>query len=1601
MSFIHFVALQIEKLKPELLLFTEDFKCLENVSGINIDQISSDITEMDKELKTIENQISNANFEGNTKSELMSFLMSAKQKVYELKNRMIQVDEIRVKAANFFCEDVQKFRLDECFRIFHSFCETFLKSRKDNERRLQLEKQTLQRQKQKQEQQMSKMEHKRPRLHDCQNVISNSKEMNNNHSTMNDDELMDYFSKSLQDCGKGRRRKSRDNGRRNSRTSTSSDECETTALRKEEQSVPDHAADAKVNEKITISDVKERPNSSQFVFDLEPLPEVIENMGNVAPSLAQENTPHIKKKDLENKDGNTNIQHETVAQRTRRLKIIPPLKIRPISQTEERSMSAVVGNTECEKRFSFKSVALAARMVKRCTSINERDIQETLKHLRTPTVVPNYIWDDHRQRLRTMSERNAENIFFNDNVFRNNVEKEAEKCQGTDMQKIPCITTNEQRLNNEDYHIVNGAPILIEGNKEENSTLENIPGGDIEAPNVPESAMKSNSLISEVAERKNSSKDQDCLNESYIQTLYALKNDAISSGNKLDTPNGVKKHCESEIKSTTTLSYQCNSATNLEDNREQNDSGEISVANIIQTSDVKRLKSNKVENDILKTLAGCDKTSFSDKRDIYSEEQTTCKENPQQIHAENLNKTCLKDGGPLKHLHTENLKNVTPGLNNADNDELKMLTPKSEGYHLIEEINLKALSDNKENYINFPEVESKPESNGKQNPKNPTENKNNLLKSKEVHLQHNCDQSQIQSKEIMKQNSRDLEDITKSNKVEFMTNAEQINAKENVEKELLFSNDKNQDAMTKNEDINSMFDIISEHLQTLQMKVIGTQNVGPYIIHGISNISPLDEEKLNNEVLSGKKLPEYHACDNIFKTDYSTKQFNQAVNLDHFTPTQKETPPNKLVLKNVTDDKHLKLKTSVIPNTTAQMPTKSEHAASIAVSKLGKKNSDELVSSNTTVDAPTRTNERRKLNIFSRKQKNEKLPTPSTVKNSKHDLKNAEYGTQNVEQKVIQNKSNISSLEVSSLNVNDKETVNNEVTVNLDNTKLTHKESVKSSLNKPGLNPFADVNKKSKDIDKHFKLKTSSIQNTTAQLPTKPEHAASNAISKLAKKTSYKLVLSKTTVAAPTRSDERRKLNIFSGKQKNEKLPTPSTVKNSKHYLKNAEYGTQNVEQDVIHNKSNIPPLGVSSLDVDHNETVNNEVTENLVNSEPQHKEIIKSSPKKLGLKIFSDVNKKSKDIDKHLKLKTSSIQNTTAQIPTKPEYAASIVISKSAKKTSDKLVSSKTTVAAPTRTDERKKLNIFSRKQKNEKLPTPSNAIESKRDLNNSESTPINKISTLKKFSTNVAQKLGLRKPASEKPPKLLNEVRERDKQIIAAKTPQIINKKSNATSLMRNDGQVKDKSSQPELRATSQIPSRSSFRSSRTSSSSSAKAYINNTNQSVRFLKTSNGSACNSQNSKSDIKTSIQSNSASIRPQSLSKKRHSVTNISSNAMPEMKNKTTSVLRPPNGQLSSAKSVTTSTTRTPSNESNLGNVTVNVQKTAAEPKTGRSANLSSSFPKSGSELLSNRRLSLRENCSNVKGSLEPTRRSSASSIRSSFSSKRNTTSTLIKKIQK
>lgn len=59
---------------------------------------------------------------------------------------------MRKTLADFFCEDVNTFKLEECFRIVHSFCMKFKLAVAENERRKVQEEQALVRRRQREEQ---------------------------------------------------------------------------------------------------------------------------------------------------------------------------------------------------------------------------------------------------------------------------------------------------------------------------------------------------------------------------------------------------------------------------------------------------------------------------------------------------------------------------------------------------------------------------------------------------------------------------------------------------------------------------------------------------------------------------------------------------------------------------------------------------------------------------------------------------------------------------------------------------------------------------------------------------------------------------------------------------------------------------------------------------------------------------------------------------------------------------------------------------------------------------------------------------------------------------------------------------------------------------------------------------------------------------------------------------------------------------------------------------------------------------------------------------------------------------------------------------------
>lgn len=83
---------------------------------------------------------------------MLEFLQAAESEVNMLQSGMKQVDAIRIKLAEFYCEDPVTFKMEECLKIFQSFCEKFKQAVKENEKRRIQEEQAVIRRKQREEQ---------------------------------------------------------------------------------------------------------------------------------------------------------------------------------------------------------------------------------------------------------------------------------------------------------------------------------------------------------------------------------------------------------------------------------------------------------------------------------------------------------------------------------------------------------------------------------------------------------------------------------------------------------------------------------------------------------------------------------------------------------------------------------------------------------------------------------------------------------------------------------------------------------------------------------------------------------------------------------------------------------------------------------------------------------------------------------------------------------------------------------------------------------------------------------------------------------------------------------------------------------------------------------------------------------------------------------------------------------------------------------------------------------------------------------------------------------------------------------------------------------
>ncbi|XP_054636478.1 FH2 domain-containing protein 1 isoform X2 [Dunckerocampus dactyliophorus] len=136
MNLLHFVAMEAKKKDEKLLKFPEKLVDVQSAARISAENIEVEFSSLYVRIKTLEEKV-----QGDPELLLQweTFLQSSAQALQDLKRRRLDLRKEGNALIDFFCEDKDTFKLDECFRIFQDFCIKFKKAVKDNADRDQKE----------------------------------------------------------------------------------------------------------------------------------------------------------------------------------------------------------------------------------------------------------------------------------------------------------------------------------------------------------------------------------------------------------------------------------------------------------------------------------------------------------------------------------------------------------------------------------------------------------------------------------------------------------------------------------------------------------------------------------------------------------------------------------------------------------------------------------------------------------------------------------------------------------------------------------------------------------------------------------------------------------------------------------------------------------------------------------------------------------------------------------------------------------------------------------------------------------------------------------------------------------------------------------------------------------------------------------------------------------------------------------------------------------------------------------------------------------------------------------------------------------------------
>uniref|UniRef100_A0A915ICS4 FH2 domain-containing protein n=1 Tax=Romanomermis culicivorax TaxID=13658 RepID=A0A915ICS4_ROMCU len=129
LTLMHHILSILERISPTLLDFSHDLMFLEEAASKDINEISTEFTHLKSKVETMSSQMSLIN--GDFGVQMAIFLNYAKRELISIEQELSNVENLRQKLAEYFCDNDQTFKMRDCLKILRDFKRRFLKATKD------------------------------------------------------------------------------------------------------------------------------------------------------------------------------------------------------------------------------------------------------------------------------------------------------------------------------------------------------------------------------------------------------------------------------------------------------------------------------------------------------------------------------------------------------------------------------------------------------------------------------------------------------------------------------------------------------------------------------------------------------------------------------------------------------------------------------------------------------------------------------------------------------------------------------------------------------------------------------------------------------------------------------------------------------------------------------------------------------------------------------------------------------------------------------------------------------------------------------------------------------------------------------------------------------------------------------------------------------------------------------------------------------------------------------------------------------------------------------------------------------------------------------